>query len=303
MPIITRRAKGNADVIIDHEKCTLCGLCVEVCKGKPLYIENEKLMVDQSILFGCIGCGQCAALCPKKCIMVEGRELSDRDFFDLPPKAARANYDQFLAMLQARRSTRAFKEREVEPEVVQKIIDAVAAAPMGLPPSEVHITVLQGFARVEEFSRDMTEVFVSRKWMFSPFMMTLMRPFLGKEVYDLMKTFAAPLPDFFAEKWKVNEDWLLYGAPLAMYFQTSPTADPIDFAVAGTYAMLAAESLGLGTCMIGSIAPFLKNKTKVNEKYGIMTGNFQGIMIIFGYPKFKYTRGIHRSLGGVRIIK
>lgn len=303
MPIITRRAKGNADVTIDHENCTLCGLCVEVCKGKPLYIENEKLMVDQSILFGCIGCGQCAAVCPKKCIMVEGRELSARDFFDLPPKATRANYDQFLAMLQARRSTRAFKEREVEPEVVQKIIDAVAAAPMGLPPSEVYITVLQGFAKVEEFSRDMTEVFASRKWMFSPFMMTLMRPFLGKEVYDLMKTFAAPLPDFFAEKWKVNEDWLLYGAPLAMYFQTSPTADPIDFAVAGTYAMLAAESLGLGTCMIGSIAPFLKNKTKVNEKYGIMTGDFQGIMIIFGYPKFKYARGIRRSLGGVKIIK
>lgn len=303
MPIITRRAKGNADVIIDYENCTLCGLCVEVCKGKPLYIENDKVMVNQSILFGCIGCGQCAAVCPKKCIVVEGRELSARDFFDLPPKAARANYEQLLALLQARRSTRSFKEREVEPEVIQKIIDAVATAPMGLPPSEVHITVLQGFARVEEFSRDMTEVFVSRKWMFSPFMMTLMRPFLGKEVYDLMKTFAAPLPDFFAAKWKLNEDWLLYGAPLAMYFQTSPTADPIDFAVAGTYAMLAAESLGLGTCMIGSIAPFLKNKTKVNEKYGIMTGNFQGIMIIFGYPKFKYTRGIRRSLGGVRIIK
>lgn len=302
MPIMTRRAKGNADVIIDHENCTLCGLCVEVCKGKPLYIENEKVQVDQSILFGCIGCGQCAAVCPKKCITVEGRELSASDLFDLPPKPARANYDQFMALLQSRRSTRAFKEREVEPEVVQKIIDAVATAPMGLPPSEVHITVLQGFARVEEFSRDMTEVFLSRKWMFSPLMLALMRPFLGKEAYELMKTFAAPLPDFFAGKWAVNEDWLLYGAPLAMYFQTSPTADPIDFAVAGTYAMLAAESLGLGTCMIGSIAPFLKNKTRVNEKYGIMTGNFQGIMIIFGYPKFKYTRGLCRSLGGVRII-
>lgn len=302
MPIMTRRAKGNANVIIDHENCTLCGLCVEVCKGKPLYIENEKVQVDQSILFGCIGCGQCAAVCPKKCIIVEGRELSARDFFELPPKAVRANYDQFLAMLQARRSTRAFKDREVEPEVVQKIIDAVATAPMGLPPSEVHITVLQGFARVEEFSRDMTEVFLSRKWMFSPFMLALMRPFLGKEVYNLMKTFAAPLPDFFAEKWAINEDWLLYGAPLAMYFQTSPTADPIDFAVAGTYAMLAAESLGLGTCMIGSIAPFLKNKTRVNEKYGIMTGYYQGIMVIFGYPKYKYIQGIYRSLGGVKII-
>lgn len=302
MAIKTRRAKGNAEVIIDHQECTLCGLCVEVCKGKPLYIENDKVQVDQSILFGCIGCGQCAAVCPKRCIIVEGRELSAQDFYPLPPKQSRANYDQFLALLQARRSTRAFKDREVDLELVQKIIEAVATAPMGLPPSEVHITVLHGFARVREFARDMIEVFQARKWIFSPLMLALLRPFYGKEVYDLMKTFAAPLPDFFAEKMAVNEDWLLYGAPLAMYFQASPTADPIDFAVAGTYAMLAAESLGLGTCMIGSIAPFLKSKTKVNEKYRLMTGPAQGIMVIFGYPKFKYQQGIRRSLGGVNII-
>ena len=299
MAIITRRAKGNANVLIDYQSCILCGLCVEVCKGKPLYIENEKVQVDQSILFGCIGCGQCAAVCPKKCIIVEGREMSAQDLFDLPPQDARANYDQFLSLLQTRRSIRAFKEREVEADVVQKIIDAVATAPMGLPPSEVHITVLHGFTQVREFSRDMIDVFQASKWLLSPLMMTLMRPFVGKEVYDLMKTFAAPLPDFFAEKMAINEDWLLYGAPLAMYFQSSPTADPLDFAVAGTYAMLAAESLGLGTCMIGSIAPFIKNKTKVNKKYNIMPGLHQGIMVIFGYPKLKYTQGIRRSLGGV----
>ena len=44
MPIVTRRAKGNAEVIIDHELCNLCGLCVNVCKG-PLYIENDRLQV------------------------------------------------------------------------------------------------------------------------------------------------------------------------------------------------------------------------------------------------------------------
>ncbi len=303
MPIMTRRAKGNANVIIDHQNCTLCGLCVEVCKGKPLYIENERVQVDQSILFGCIGCGQCAAVCPRKCIVVEGREMSAQDLFDLPPQGTRANYSQFLSLLQARRSTRAFRDREVEPDLVQKIIDAVATAPMGLPPSEVHITVLDGFAEVREFSRDMIDVFQARKWMFSPFMLALLRPFYGKEIYDLMKTFVVPLPDFLATKMAINEDWLLYGAPLAMYFQASPTSDPVDFAIAATYAMLAAESLGLGSCMIGSVAPFLKNKTKVNEKYKIFPGPNQGIMVIFGYPKFKYTQGIRRSLGGVTYFR
>lgn len=299
MPIMTRRAKGNAEVIIDHEKCNLCGLCVMVCKGKPLYIENERLMVDQSILFGCIGCGQCAAVCPQKCIVVEGRELSAKDLIDMPPREQRADYEQFQALLLARRSTRDFKDREVEPEVVQKILEAVSTAPMGLPPSEVEVLVLHGFERVREFARDMVAVVQSRKWLFSPLALGIMRPFIGRDAYDLMKTFAAPLPDFFSEKMAQGEDWLLYGAPLAMYFHASPTSDPLDYAVAGTYAMLAAESLGLGTCMIGSIAPFLKYKNPVSKKYGIPTENNQGIMVIFGYPKVKYTRGIRRSLGGV----
>lgn len=299
MPIITRRAQGNAEVVINHETCNLCGLCVQVCKGKPLYIENNRLQVDQSILFGCIGCGQCAAVCPQKCIVIEGRELSAQDLVDLPPREQRANYEQFQALLLARRSCRDFKDREVEAEVVQKILGAVSTAPMGLPPSEVEVLVLHGFERVREFAQDMVAVVQSRKWLFSPLALGIMRPFIGKEAYDLMKTFAAPLPDFFCGKMAQGEDWLLYHAPLAMYFHASPTADPLDFAVAGTYAMLAAESLGLGTCMIGSIAPFLKYKNPVSKKYGIPTGNNQGIMVIFGYPKYRYTRSIKRSLGGV----
>jgi nitroreductase len=63
--------------------------------------------------------------------------------------------------------------------------------------------------------------------------------------------------------------------------------------------MLAAESLGLGTCMIGTIAPFLKYRNPVGKKYGLPTDNNHGIMIIFGYPMYRYTRSIKRSLGGV----
>ncbi|HHV16902.1 MAG TPA: 4Fe-4S dicluster domain-containing protein [Gelria sp.] len=298
MPIVTRRAKGNAEVIIDHELCNLCGLCVNVCKG-PLYIENDRLQVDQSILFGCIGCGQCAAVCPQKCIVIEGREMSAKDLIDLPPREQRADYEQLQALLLGRRSIRDFKHQEVEAEVIQKILDAVSTAPMGLPPSEVQVLVLQGFDSVKEFASDMVEVFKSKKWLFSPLALGIMRPFIGKEAYDLMKTFAAPLPDLFSEKMAKGEDLLLYGAPLAMYFHASPTSDPLDFAIAGTYAMLAAESLGLGTCMIGTVAPFLKYRNPVSKKYGIPTENNQGIMIIFGYPKYKYTRSIKRSLGGV----
>lgn len=303
MPVNTRRGKGTAAVAIDYELCNACGLCVEVCKGMPLYLENGRVEIDQSILFGCIGCGQCAAVCPKLCISVEGRELHPDDLFKLPPREERAGYELFLGMLQNRRSCRTFKDREVEPDVIQQILDAVATAPMGLPPSEVEVLVLDGFAAVREFAEEVIEVYLSKKWFFSPWMLTLMRPFMGKEVTELMRSFAAPLPDFFADKMAIGEDWLLYGAPLAMYFHAAPTSDPVDFAVAGTYAMLAAESLGLGTCMIGTVGPIMKYMTKLNMKYGIPTDNNHGIMVIFGYPRIKYTRGIKRTLAKVDYVR
>ena len=70
MSIKTGRAEGTADVRIDYERCTVCGLCVEVCSGAPLVIENGKVIVDQHRFFGCVGCGHCMAVCYRQGIMV-----------------------------------------------------------------------------------------------------------------------------------------------------------------------------------------------------------------------------------------
>lgn len=299
MALITKRAAGNAEVLIDHERCNLCGLCLKVCKGAPLYLKEGRIEVDQSILLGCIGCGQCAAVCPRECIIVQGRTLEPEHVLELPSREQRASYEQLYNLLLARRSCRTFKDREVETEIINQIIEASATAPMGLPPSEVEIVVLNGFKKVEEFSRDMVKLFNQQKWVFSPLMLTLSRPFVGKETYDLMRTFVAPLPDFFASKLAQGENWLLYGAPLAMYFHSSVTSDTADPLITATYAMLAAETLGLGTCMIGTIAPFVKRRNWVGEKYGIPPKNHQGVMLIFGYPEFKYHRALKRTLAKV----
>lgn len=300
MPIITRRARDYGQITIDHQACNLCGLCVKVCKGFPLFIEDNRLQVDHSRGFGCVGCGQCAAVCPKGCIIMEGRTVSANDYIDLPGQQELPSYQQLLALLRHRRSVRNFQKREVEPELIQQIVDAASTAPVGLPPSEVEVLVLQGFERVQEFAADVVDMFLNRRWVFSRPAMLLWRVFWGKEGADLMKSFAAPLPDFMNQKRKEGEDWLLYGAPLAMYFYSSPTSDPADPLIPATYAMLAAQALGLGTCMIGSIAPFLRYNSKINEKYRLPAKSNHGIAVIFGYPSVRYTRAIRRTLASVR---
>lgn len=300
MSIKTSRTSGTADVIIDHENCNLCGLCVNICKSFVLSVENDTLVVNHTKLFGCIACGHCVAICPEDAIKVTGREMSVSDSFPLPAKESKATYDQLYALLASRRSIRDFKDKEIEKETVEKILAVASTAPMGIPPSDVSVMVLHGREKVREFVNDFLDYFKTIKWMFSPFMLALYRPFMAKESYELFRSFLLPLADFFLSTHAKGEDWVLYNAPLAMYFYGSPYADQVDPDIPATYAMIAGESLGLGTCMIGSIAPFIKQGAKkLKQKYGIAKKNPGGVFVIFGYPKYHFHKGIKRTFAGV----
>jgi len=300
MAIPTARYSETATVSIDYEKCKACGLCVKVCKGAPLYLENDKVRVDQTRYFGCIGCGHCAAICPTGAIIVEGREISPTSFMDIPAEENRAGYEELMSLMLARRSIREFEDREVEQEKIDKILAAASTAPMGIPPSDVEVLVIKGKEKVREFSDDLLKLIKSQKWIFSKPVLLLMRPFMKREEYEVVDKFMYPAIEAFEEMRKENTDYLLYEAPLAMYFHVSPYADPADPLITATYAMLAAETLGLGSCMIGTIGPMLKNGGKgVKEKYEINTRNQPGIVVIFGYPAVKYRRAIQRNLAQV----
>lgn len=299
MSITTSRTSENAEVTIDLEKCNMCELCLRVCKS-GLVRENGKIIIDQFQLFGCIGCGQCEAICPLECIHVNGRTLSGSDFIPLPAKEKRADFEQLYSLLLSRRSIREFKDREVEQEVIDEILNAASTAPMGVPPSDVSVLVIKGKEKVREFAFDFVDTLKSMKKMFSPLMMPVWRLFFGKEQHGMLKEFIIPLIDFLSAEKNKNVDMTLYDAPLVMYFYGSLYADPADTIIPATYAMIAAQSLGLGTCMIGTIGPFIKKgANKFKEKYGIPQKHIPGIAVIFGYPPFKYHKAIKRTFAGV----
>ncbi len=300
MGIRTARAEGTANITIDHTTCIACGLCVRVCKGAPLTMVDGKVHVDQLRIFGCIACGQCIAVCPQGCITVEGRDFSPADVLPLPPRAERATYPQLYALLLGRRSVRDFKDKSVERTLIEQIVAAASTAPMGLPPSDVEILVFDGKEKVAELSHDLLDFMRSIRWLFSPLMRAVMRPFVGKENSAVFDTFIAPALEAFLQQRTEGVDWLTYAAPLAMYFSTSAYADPADPFIVATYAMLAAESLGLGSCMLGTPAYGFKYSKKLRRKYGLADKSQQGILVIFGYPAIPYRRALLRRLGAVR---
>lgn len=300
MAVITSRTSENGVITIDHEKCNACGYCVTICKDLDLKIVEGKLTVSKDTAFGCITCGACVAVCPHNAIKVTGRTMVDDDFFPIPKDYEKPSYDALFKLLISRRSQRDFKDKPVEQETIEKIIEFASTAPMGIPPSDVEILVLNSKEKVKEFTDDFVNYLKYMKFMFTPFSLALMRPFMKKEKFKMFRNFVRPLVNNIVESGEKGSDHALYGAPCALYFYGTQYADAADQIIAATYATIAAESLGLGSCMIGCIGPFIsKGGNKLKSKYGINQKNQDGIFVIFGYPKFKYQKAIKRTFAKI----
>lgn len=298
MAIPTSRTRESALVSIDSELCTGCGCCAEVCKDFGLELKNGKAVLSSHPMFGCIGCGHCMAVCPHGAISVDGRMLSKGDLFDLPDLSHTTDYEHLLALLQKRRSVREFADKRVEMDVVEKILEAASTAPMGLPPSDVNVAIWLGKEKSRAFAADFSAYLKGLKFMTSPWFLAAMRPFWGRANDEMFRGFVGPLFEAYTIEFDKGNNYINYDAPLLMYFYGSPYADPADPIVAATYAMLAGEALGLGTCMLGAVHPFVQQGRKAaafRKKHNIRYKSREGLFVAFGYPAVRYSKGIHRT--------
>jgi nitroreductase len=245
------------------------------------------------------------AICPEGAIEINGRTLSPEDLFGLPSQEVASDYPHLLALLQRRRSIREFREKEVEPDLMEKILAAARTAPMGLPPSDVNVLIFDTLQKNNAFAKEYGEYIEGMKWLASNWFLTIMKPFWGKANDEMFRSFLKPMIEIFSEGAKTGTNYLTYDAPLSIYFYGSPYTDPADPLIAATYAMIAAESLGLGTCMIGSVHPMIQSGAKARkfrEKHGIKYASREGVFVLFGYSSVKYNKGIERTFASVTTV-
>lgn len=302
MSIPTSRTQEKGEIIINSSLCTGCALCVTVCKDFSLEIAKNKIKLSQNALFGCVGCGHCMMICPQGAITIRGRNFSEQDLIEIPTKDKSVDYDPLLNLFNRRRSIREFKDIPLEKELIQKVIDAAQTAPMGLPPSDVHVLVLDNKAKVRAFAEDFCIYLEGIKWLVSKWFLALMRPFWGKENDRMFRGFIRPCLYAYTDFMKKGINIVNYDAPVALYFYGSPYSDPADPLIAATYAMTAAESLGLGTCMLGAVHPLIQNgkaAKQFREKHGIRFKSREGVFVIMGYSDVKYHKSIHRTFAAV----
>ena len=285
--------------VVDLETCTGDGLCAAVCPEDALKIVDERAATVETRADSCIFCGQCVAVCPTESLKIPELPLEDFHRLEKMP----FGYYQLLDFLKLRRSVRVFKDRPVERGVIEKILDAAATAPMGIPPHTTEMVVIDKREELDFLLRELVKDYeLMVKGFSNPVARSLIRLSVGKEDFGVLKNHIVDKARHANEEYhRDGVDRYMYNAPALMIFHGNRWTMSYEenAHLVCHHSMLAAVSLGLGTTIIGLIPPIVDRSQVLRKRYGIPKDNKVLTSLILGYPKIKYRQSIRRDLARV----
>ena len=271
--------------VVDPAKCDGCLLCAQVCPVNFAAGEHGKARVVDGGF--CIACGHCVAVCPAGAIAYLGLDPAG---FERISSDARIPYERLLAFLKTRRSRREFKDEPIPPETLKKLLDAGIQAPNSVNKQEVRYTVITDKALLKEISARIGGEVVK--------LMRLLRGRAGRLFFRLWrpKDYKAlmefmPLLEVMEKAVAAGIDPVLYNAPCLIIVSTSEGAagGAEDAVYCAANIQLAAQSLGLGSCVIGFVTEPCRSDAGIRRLCRVPEGCEARTSLIVGTPKFRYT--------------
>ena len=134
---------------VDRSKCIQCGKCIGVCSGMVIEFGRdgypEMKPFERYGWRGCWRCEHCLAVCPTGAISIFDKKPENSL---LPPPPEIGGYMERLVV--NRRSCRRYLDKNVDPEIISRIIRAMASAPTGGNSCSVEYTVIDDKDRVKQ---------------------------------------------------------------------------------------------------------------------------------------------------------
>lgn len=231
---------------IDAETCTRCGRCVATCPRKLLAHQGEDVPTDENLLL-CIACGHCVAVCEPEALRHSAIPGGATPAID----GETSTDEQLERFLRHRRSIRRFKKAPIEPEKLDRLFDLARYAPTGKNRQGVCHTVLTGerIRQLEVATAAFYRKLIAR--VESPIGRRLVRLAAGAKTLEEL---IWGLPDLKRDVADVDQGKPTYchdpSVVVVIHGETSSTMHE-DCSYAAYHLMMAAETLGLGTCLIG----------------------------------------------------
>jgi nitroreductase/NAD-dependent dihydropyrimidine dehydrogenase PreA subunit len=291
--------------VIDQELCNGCGLCVDVCPADTITLKGEKAVItgDQSL-----GCGHCAAACPTGAIRVKAIEPSQTAFTTFEKRGrwlpfGKPDISDLANLMESRRSCRNYQEKPIDRQLLEDLVKIGTTAPSGtnaqmwtftIFPARENVVVFAD--KIAGFFRKLNKV-AEKKWV-RLFLKTLGKPELEhyyREYYETVK-------ERLQQHESAGRDSLFHGASAAIIVSSKKEAScPAEDALLATQnILLAAHSVGLGTCLIGFAVSAMNKDRKIAEFLNIPDDETPYSVIALGYPAEQYLYVAGRKKAVVR---
>jgi len=257
---------------IDPEKCKRDGICVAECPMRILEMKESSLPPSpvEGAEERCIRCGHCVTVCPHGAF-----SLAEMKTKDCPP----VRTDLALSVkhvehfLRSRRSIRTYKDKAIEHEKLEKLLNIARYSPTGSNSQQVKWLAINSREQVRRMSG---------------------------LVVDLIRHMIAekhPLAERYrrfgiVKAWETGTDIVTRGAP-GLVMAQAPKAYMMaqtDCTIALTFVDLAAPSLGLGTCWAGIFMMAASQWPPLQQALALPEGHACFGAMMIGYPKYKYRR-------------
>ncbi len=270
---------------VDKSKCIGCGKCVNTCSGMVLSLSKEghpqMKAFERFGWRGCWRCQHCLAVCPTGAISIFDKEPENS--LPLPPPEMGSYMEQLVV---GRRSCRRYLDKNVEPYIIDRILNAMQSAPTGGNSSSVEYTVIDDKDRVKEI------------WQLA---YSKMETAAKKHIYT------SSFSDFYYSKMKESEktvrknNLLFCGAPHLFIAHEKCSGkwaedSKVNCNIATAYFELLANAFGLGTVIMSYPADvLLELAPEAKNLLHIPSDHYMKLIVGFGCPEIPYARGVQKD--------
>lgn len=280
---------------IDQEKCNGCELCVKVCPSDTISMQDGKATVtgDRSLQ-----CGHCAAVCPVDAVQVDTIDEQSLSFnrFELANEwLPHGEFDtaRLVQLMASRRSCRNYTDRAVDRSTLEDLVKIATTAPSGTNCQNWTFTVLPDRAAVAELGERVGAFFRKLNRLAEKRLLRKSLKIIGKpELDNYYQEYYQSVVEGLREWEQYGRDRLFHGANAVIAVASKPGGScPMEDAMLATQnILLAAHSMGLGSCLIGFAVEAMRNDPSIKTFIKIPAEETVYAVIAVGYPDETYER-------------
>jgi nitroreductase/NAD-dependent dihydropyrimidine dehydrogenase PreA subunit len=295
-------------VEIDQERCIGCGSCIKVCPRRALSLVNGKAARTEK---PSLSCGHCEAVCPQNAIRVHSLDDEMGQYRTFTAHQAWLPFGKYdtadlQRLMASRRSCRNYTEQAVNRALLEDLVKIGITAPSGTNSQQWTFTILPTRKSVLELASHISDYFRRLNNLASnAFIRTALKLFGRRELDYYYRNHYESVQKALEEWEQEGKDRLFHGAAAAIIIGSRPGAScPMEDALLATQnILLAAHSMGLGSCLIGFAVAAMKRDPAIQRALGIPSEEVVYSVIALGHPDESYRRVIRRKKPALRSVE